>query len=112
MTKKEYCMNNAPIASHNYYYSHIHGIEYGIPADYVYVSQRRQMKLFGKSEWTFHKLKVKADSEGFLYIDFPERYFDGTTKRQRRYLEDYIRSGSAWGHEYTLEEWQKMLEVE
>lgn len=109
MTKKEYCTTHAPIASHDYYYSHIHGIEYGIDGDYVYISQRRQMKLFGKSEWTFHKLKTKADSEGFLYIDFPERMYDGRKKIERRYLENYIRAGSAWGREYTIEEWLKEL---
>jgi hypothetical protein len=111
MTKNEYCRTHAPIASHTYYNSHVHGFDYGLDADYAYVSERVQPELFGPCVWVFHKLKVKTDSEGFPYIEIVERFYDGRKKRCRRYLEEYIRADSAWGYKYTLEEWQERLEV-
>ena len=110
MTKKEYCLTHAPVATHDYYYSHIHGIEHGLDGDYVYVSQRRQLRLMGPSEWEFHKLKIHADANGFIYINFPDKCYDGTTRKERRYLEDYIQRG-AWLPELSLEDWLKEVEV-
>ena len=41
MTAKEYCCTHAPIATHDYWNSYIHGVEYGIN-DYVYISEMLQ----------------------------------------------------------------------
>lgn len=106
MTKKEYCIKHAPIASHEYYTSHIHGIKYGIN-DYVYVSQKRQLKLFsGLYKWDFHKCKVYTDQNGEMYFNFTEKNYNGTKTTTRRYLSDYIRRGT-WLPEISPETWEK-----
>ena len=106
MTKKEYCIKHAPIASHEYYTSHIHGVEYGIN-DYVYVSQKRQIKLCSNLlVWEFHKLKIYTDNNGRSYFIFVEKNYDGTQTKTRRYIDEYIKRG-AWLPEISPEKWEK-----
>lgn len=108
MTKRKFCISNAPIATHDYYNSHIHGIEYGIN-DYVYVSQKRQLKLFSDLfTWEFHKLMIYTDENGEMYFNFTEKNYDGTRTKTRRYISDYIMRGT-WLPEMSVAQWKKEL---
>ena len=95
MTKKEYCLNNEAIASHNYYRMQIHGIEYGID-DYVYLSRLYQKTYCGKTVVMFHKVKVYHDKDGNAYINITERNFDGKKHTITLSLDSFIRVDSGW----------------
>lgn len=92
MTKKEYCFNHNPIASHDYFVSHIHGIEYGIE-DYVFVSESIQPRYCGAYEWRFHKCKIYTDVNGEMYFNIVQHDYDGEKHVQRRNINSYIRRG-------------------
>ena len=103
MTKKEYCLKNEAIASHNYYKIQIHGIEYGID-DYVYVSRLYQKTYCGETKVMFHKVKIHCDDEG-QYIKINGRKFDGKREILTLSLDDFIKVNSMWGCGYiTCEE--------
>lgn len=106
MTAKEYCCTHAPIATHDYWNSYIHGVEYGIN-DYVYISEMVQEQYCGPLLLRCHKLKIYDGDDG-MYVQMPYRTFGGKIGKHRRYLDTYIRHG-VWLNEISLEEWQKML---
>lgn len=90
MTKKEYCLNNEAVATHNYYRMQIHGIEYGIN-DYVYVSRLYQKTVCGKTCVMFHKVKINYDANGEAYIIINARKFDGRRERITLNLNGFMR---------------------
>ncbi len=96
MTKKEYCLNNEPIACHDYYRMQIHGIEYGIN-DYAYISRLYQKTVCGKTCVMFHKVKINYDNDGNAYIIVNERKFDGRRHKLILSLDKFIRVNSPWG---------------
>lgn len=95
MTKKEYCLNNEAIASHDYYRMQIHGIEYGIN-DYVYLSRLYQKTCCGETKVMFHKVKVYYDTNADAYIRVTERNFDGKKHIIVLSLDSFIRIDSGW----------------
>lgn len=95
MTKKEYCLKNEAIASHNYYRMQIHGIEYGID-DYAYVSRLYQKTVCGATSVMFHKVKINYDADGNAYIKITERNFNGKKHVIELSLDGFIRVDSGW----------------
>ena len=96
MTKKEYCLNNEPVACHNYYRMQIHGIEYGIE-DYAYISRLYQKTACGATSVMFHKVKINTDTDGNSYIIINERKFDGKRHKITLSLDGFIKIDSPWG---------------
>lgn len=90
MTKKEFCLQNEPIAAHDYYRMQIHGIEYGVE-DYVYLSRIYQKTCCGATFAMFHKLKIYYDAGGNPYIKVNGRKFDGRRETLTLWLEHFIR---------------------
>ena len=103
MTKKEYCLNNEAIATHDYYRMQIHGFEYGIN-DYVYISRLYQKTYCGKTCVMFHKVKVNYDADGNSYVNVTERKFDGKKHVISLFLDSFIRIGTWCNSAITCEE--------
>ena len=93
MTKKEYCMKHDPTASHDYYVSHIHGVEDTPDGTFIYVSRRAQIRLGGSFRWTFHRVKLYLNRDGEYYFWLPAHTFDGKTLRVCHGVNSYIRRG-------------------
>lgn len=96
MTKKEYCLNNEPIAAHDYYCMYIHGIEYGIN-DYVYISEIYQPEYCGKKAVRFHKVKIYYDYDSDPYVILNNYTYDGKRKKIYLSLNNFICKDSGWG---------------
>lgn len=95
MTKKQYCKDNAPIASHVYYNMSVHGVEYGIE-DYIYISRVYQPVYCGEKKISYHKLKIRYDVDGIAYVVLKEKLYNGKYHNLYLYIENFIRLNSPW----------------
>lgn len=95
MIKKDYCLQNNAVASHNYYEMYLHGYEYGIN-DYAYITRMYQKTVCGEKCVSFHKVKVKYDTDGNAYVNITEKYFNGKKHTLTLWLDDFWRIGELW----------------
>lgn len=93
MNAKQFCMTHDPVASHDYYVMHTHGVETDGDYEYLYLSERVQPKLCGAFEWRFHRLKLYLSRDCGYYVNRTVKCYDGTKHRARLYINSFIRRG-------------------
>lgn len=89
MTKKEYCLTNEAIATHDYYRMQLHGII----GEYAYISRLYQPTVCGETKAMFHKVLVRYDAEGMPYINITERLYSGKKHIISLFLDSFFRVG-------------------